>query len=76
MTTKLEKILYDAKHMERKVFTICIAYAQGVEKGLVGRKCDNSYLKSGLTHSEYDAWAFGYSEGYKLYLNKKVDTGK
>ena len=52
-----------------EVFSICVAYEQGVGKGRQARvaKEDNPYVDS----DEKIAWGYGYDEG-KLWLDKQA----
>lgn len=48
--------------MNKEVFSICVAYEQGVGKGRSGRcaKKDNPYCAG---TDEHEAWNYGWQEG-------------
>ena len=51
--------------MKDSVLAICVAYEQGYGHGLKKRELGNPYFMDDENLAAHDAWAYGYSEGYR-----------
>lgn len=51
--------------MKAETLAICVSYEQGYGHGLKRRDLSNPYKIEDLDQDTHDAWAYGYSEGYR-----------